>query len=740
MTQLTALQLDKHALLFLGEVPLGDAALTAAANLRALLSLELSTVSASDQGVGTLAALTALTRLSLRGQLDVSLGVLGKVLSCTTNLQELCLHGLLPCSKDLNRIAVAHGGKHHSSTTSSSSSNSSRRRRHGSRHHCPSSSSSASPSSSLGSSFGSGSLGSSHRSSRAHSQQLLQQDLEQQRGLGGSWRSSRLWQQQEQCTAAGSTDAATATSTSGRMQGPSSPAPAAAAAPGSSSATSSPGSSGSTSRGGGVLSSSGRSSSRFRSLDWTVVFLPLRRLRRLDLQSDMVFLGSCAALRSMGHVTNISFHGAAKFLHHGAHLQPYAALPPSWLTSLAREASAAAVAAVTGGSSGGGAARMLCAGGAWPGLVSLQVDNLQLADGFIQGVAQLANLRTLVVSGPCLLAAQQQLQQHGSLGPFGGHHRHQQQHQQQRVHHHLQQQQQQSASAPGWSSAFSAEGAAAVSLLPDLSGLSDEGFSKPKPLQEWATPKTADPAAVLQAALASLKLGPGSSTSSSTTTDSSTSTSSSGGSQASVPLMHASGMRPQLQPSVLAALDAVQQQPARPVFRPVLDADVLTRLSPLSQLSKFELHLQQQLPCGESICSKICAGTGHTLRHKQACWLPAGCRTASPFPWLPSSVRFSLSTAVVSCVYDDITLLCCPNNCCPAGLSMTPFALAHLSVSWTGLTSLSLNVPAPGLAAALGGADAVLQTTAGQLFASLGSLSPSLRHLSLLLTGAGPVT
>jgi hypothetical protein len=68
---------------------------------------------------------------------------------------------------------------------------------------------------------------------------------------------------------------------------------------------------------------------------------------------------------------------------------------------------------------------------------------------------------------------------------------------------------------------------------------------------------------------------------------------------------------------------------------------------------------------------------------------------------------------------------------------MTPFALAHLSVSWTGLTSLSLNVPAPGLAAAARGADAVLQTAAGQLFASLGSLSPSLRHLSLLLTGAG---
>lgn len=131
-----------------------------------------------------------------------------------------------------------------------------------------------------------------------------------------------------------------------------------------------------------------------------------------------------------------------------------------------------------------------------------------------------------------------------------------------------------------------------------------------------------------------------------------------------------------------------------------------------------------------SLHQTLCRDRPHCVKNRHVgCLLVAA--PSRSFPWLPSS-----STAV-SCI-DDITLHC--PDCCPAGLSMTPFALAHLSVSWTGLTSLSLNVPAPGLAAAVGGADAVLQTAAGQLFASLGSLSPSLRHLSLLLTGAGAVT
>jgi hypothetical protein len=331
----------------------------------------------------------------------------------------------------------------------------------------------------------------------------------------------------------------------------------------------------------------------------------------LKLQSDMAFLGSCAALRSMGHVTHIRLHGAAKFLQHGPHLQPYAALPPSWLSQLAREASAAVAAAAAaehcGSSSSVGAASRLRAGGVWPGLVSLQVDNLQLADGFIQGVAQLENLKTLVVSGPCLLAAQQQLQQQQqhNLGPFPGgqHHDHQLSHQQQ---------QQQAASAPGWNSACSSA-ASRLSDLPDLSSLSAQGFSKAKALDAWAAHKIspADPAAVLEAALAALKLGPDSSSSTSTISSSSTSTvattttsTSSGGSQRSpAPLLNASGMQQQLEPPMLAALAAMQQQQQMlPVFRPVLDADVLTRLSPLSQLSKFELHLQQQqLPCGRHL-------------------------------------------------------------------------------------------------------------------------------------------
>jgi hypothetical protein len=252
-------------------------------------------------------------------------------------------------------------------------------------------------------------------------------------------------------------------------------------------------------------------------------------------------------------------------------------------------------------------------------LVALHVDNLQLADGFIQGVAQLASLKALVVSGPCLLAAQQLQQQQHNLGPFpGSHHHHQLLHQQQ-------QQQQQAASAPGWSSAFST----GASDLPDLSSLSAQGFGKTKALDAWATHKIApaDPAAVLEAALAALKLGPDSSSStstisSSTSTSTATTTSTSSGSQRSpAPLLNASGMRQQLEQPVLAALAAMQQQQqAFPAFRPVLDADVLTRLSPLSQLSKFELHLQQQqLPCGENLLS--CASSPSSLSLPDVCHL-----------------------------------------------------------------------------------------------------------------------
>lgn len=78
---------------------------------------------------------------------------------------------------------------------------------------------------------------------------------------------------------------------------------------------------------------------------------------------------------------------------------------------------------------------------------------------------------------------------------------------------------------------------------------------------------------------------------------------------------------------------------------------------------------------------------------------------------------------------------------------MTPFALAHLSVTWTALTTLSLQVPTPApqaaaaaAAAAAGGggpedvAAAVRDDAAAQLFVGLGSLS-CLQHLSMTMTG-----
>jgi hypothetical protein len=82
-----------------------------------------------------------------------------------------------------------------------------------------------------------------------------------------------------------------------------------------------------------------------------------------------------------------------------------------------------------------------------------------------------------------------------------------------------------------------------------------------------------------------------------------------------------------------------------------------------------------------------------------------------------------------------------------ADLCMTPFALSHLSVTWSALTSLSLHVPTPGpqaaaaaaTAAAGGGgreelAAAVRDDAAAQLFVGLGSLS-CLKHLSMTMTG-----
>lgn len=103
-------------------------------------------------------------------------------------------------------------------------------------------------------------------------------------------------------------------------------------------------------------------------------------------------------------------------------------------------------------------------------------------------------------------------------------------------------------------------------------------------------------------------------------------------------------------------------------------------------------------------------------------------------------------TPFTASIYTHIITQCAVLCCADAsvGLFMTPFALAHLSVSWTGLTSLSLNVPAPppqpiAAAAGAGGvgaaaASSVLHSAAGQLFASLGSMQ-SLKHLNLTLSG-----
>jgi hypothetical protein len=266
------------------------------------------------------------------------------------------------------------------------------------------------------------------------------------------------------------------------------------------------------------------------------------------------------------------------------------------------------------------------------------------------------------------------------------------------------------------------------------------------------------------------------------------------------PLLYASGMRPQLQPPMAAALAAMQQQQQQPgpVLYPVLDVDVLTRLSPLTQLSKFELHLPQQPPHGTYIwdlgsvvvqavagCMPFSKQTGaltafasatllfgvhHMPRrqykqavcqHKQhvkalrsnpcmQCAVPPGAECFSNS--LATQQSITMAWPLAEPALDCLCFCCCCCCCCcsaVAGLSMTPFALAHLSVTWTALTSLSLQVPAPGpqavaaaaaAAAAAGGGEAedlaaaVRNDAAAQLFVALGSLS-CLQHLSMTMTG-----
>jgi hypothetical protein len=106
-------------------------------------------------------------------------------------------------------------------------------------------------------------------------------------------------------------------------------------------------------------------------------------------------------------------------------------------------------------------------------------------------------------------------------------------------------------------------------------------------------------------------------------------------------------MRPQLQPPAAAMLAAMQLQQAGPVFRSVLDADVLTRLSPLSQLSKFELHLQQHLPCGKFVYT--------TSSHLH---IPAAGGTAC-------DMTCTITTTAYACVCLVVTVLCCAVLCKP---------------------------------------------------------------------------
>jgi hypothetical protein len=327
----------------------------------------------------------------------------------------------------------------------------------------------------------------------------------------------------------------------------------------------------------------------------------------LRLQSDMVFLGSCAALRSMRHITHIELHGAATYMQPALMLQPQAALPPCWLTQLGHNASAAAAATAAHAQqpcSTSAAEGVVSAHGVWPGLVSLHVDNLQLADAFVQGVARLASLKTLLVSGPCLLAAQQQQHMDMFAGGAPAAPVHQQHHQQQ----------QHGASATSWDALLAAAAAAGLTESPDPSNMSAQQRSKLKPYSSEGPAATAADAEALAALFKALKPPMGSSSSSTststkssslsvtaTTATTTSSRSSSGSSRSSAAaLLNASGMRPQLQPPMANALAAMQQQqqPGTLLY-PVLDVDVLTRLSPLTQLSKFELHLPQQPPYGK---------------------------------------------------------------------------------------------------------------------------------------------
>ena len=149
--------------------------------------------------------------------------------------------------------------------------------------------------------------------------------------------------------------------------------------------------------------------------DWSAVFAPLRRLRRLRLHSDLALLGGCGALRTgLPRLGHLELHGGAKFLEVGGAASG-GALPASWLrpevapavpSADGQASSSAEWAAGAGGGGGGDDSGSAALASGWPALRRLQIDGLQLADGLTAAAARLGALRTLVASGPCLLAHQ----------------------------------------------------------------------------------------------------------------------------------------------------------------------------------------------------------------------------------------------------------------------------------------------------------------------------------------------
>lgn len=455
LSRLTALELDKGARLTLGEIGLGDAALAAAGALPRLARLRVSGLRASDMGAAALGGLTRLTHLGLQGQLAVSLNGLSAALLRLQHLQELELGVLVAGSADLRAIAdaaaaglegVAGTGGSSDSRNQGRDGSAARRRMlrrqlreqralqrrlllpphspGGSREHRGSSATTTAPSTApiltLGQPRRSAASGSSprppptlHTLHAPHAARSV---------------SASVALPQARLRADGSPSSSSSAASSGghsaniSLAAPGPPAAAATALP---------------------------MPPLFSSPDWTEVLAPLRSLRHLVLHSDLALLGSCAALRSLPALQHVELRTTGRFLD-GVRQQ---ALPQSWLSALARggsrhssgsgssssihntrgsgwpagwPAEAAGMRRAFGSSAGssvqhggrpqydgaaeapqgglsGSTLKLVRVGGAWPALAALQIDNLQHAEAVLEGAARLASLRTLLLSGPCLL-------------------------------------------------------------------------------------------------------------------------------------------------------------------------------------------------------------------------------------------------------------------------------------------------------------------------------------------------